>query len=47
MVRATCQPSALLTVVDSHYIKKEISADERETSLNNMIRVALDSTLSI
>lgn len=41
------QASALLTVVDSHYIKKEISADERETSLNNMIRVALDSTLSI
>ena len=35
--------SCLLTVVDSHYKKQEISANERETSLNTMIKLALES----
>ena len=39
--------ACLLTVVDSHYNKKEVSAEEREKSLNDMITVALESTLKI
>ena len=35
------QASCLLTVVDSHYKKQEISSEEREKSLNNMITLAL------
>ena len=35
--------ACLLTVVDSHYKKQEISANERETSLNTMIKLALES----
>ena len=35
--------ACLLTVVDSHYKKQEISAEEREKSLNSMIRIALES----
>ena len=35
--------SCLLTVVDSHYKKQEISADDREKSLNAMIKIALES----
>lgn len=35
--------SCLLTVVDSHYQNKEISSEERQTSLNDMIRIALES----
>ena len=35
--------ACLLTVVDSHYKKQEISADEREKSLNTMINIALES----
>ena len=35
--------SCLLTVVDSHYKKQEISSKERETSLNTMINLALES----
>lgn len=41
--RAAC----LLTVVDSHYKKQEISAEEREKSLNDMIILALESSLNI
>ena len=37
----------LLTVVDSMFEKKSISADERQTSLNNMITLALESSLKI
>ena len=37
----------LLTVVDSHYKKQEISAEEREKSLNDMITVALESALKL
>ncbi len=39
--------SCLLTVVDSHYKKQEISSEEREKSLNDMILLALESCLSI
>lgn len=39
--------SCLLTVVDSHYKKQEISAEEREKSLSNMIKLALDSAMYI
>lgn len=39
--------ACLLTVVDSIFEKKSISADERQTSLNNMIKLSLESTLSI
>ncbi len=37
--------SCLLTVVDSPYDKKEISSEERQNSLNEMIIIALDSIL--
>lgn len=39
--------ACLLTVVDSHYKKQEISAEEREKSLNDMILVALEGSLII
>ena len=35
--------ACLLTVVDSHYKKQEISAEEREKSLNTMIKLALET----
>lgn len=41
------QASCLLTVVDSHYKKQEISSKEREKSLNNMITLALESAIKI
>lgn len=41
------QASCLLTVVDSHYKKQEISSEERENSLNNMITLALESAIKI
>lgn len=39
--------SCLLTVVDSHYKKQEISSEEREKSLNNMIVLALEAALKL
>ncbi len=39
--------SCLLTVVDSHYKSQEISADDREQSLNNMIKIALESAVKL
>ena len=39
--------SCLLTVVDSHYKKQEISSEEREKSLNDMIVLALESSLKV
>lgn len=39
--------SCLLTVVDSHYKKQEISSEEREKSLNNMIILALETALNL
>ena len=35
--------ACLLTVVDSHYKKQEISANDREKSLNTMIKLALEA----
>lgn len=39
--------ACLLTVVDSHCKKQEISSEEREKSLNNMIKLALESSLKL
>lgn len=39
--------ACLLTVVDSVFENKSISADERQTSLNKMITLALESSLSL
>jgi len=39
--------ACLLTVVDLHYKKGEVSAEDRQTSLNNMIKLALETTLRI
>ena len=39
--------SCLLTVVDSHYKNLEISSEEREKSLNEMIKLALESAINI
>ena len=41
------QASCLLTVVDSNFEKKEISAEERQSSLNQMIELSLESALLI
>lgn len=38
--------ACLLTVVDSHYKHQEISPEDREKSLNDMIVLALDSALN-
>ena len=35
--------SCLLTVVDSYYYKEHVSADERQNSLNQMIKLGLES----
>lgn len=39
--------SCLLSVVDSHYKHQEISAEARQTSLNSMIELALESAIRI
>lgn len=39
------EASCLLTVVDSHFDKRNISSEDRETSLNDMIKLALEATL--
>lgn len=39
--------ACLLTVVDSHYKKEEISTEDREKSLNDMIILALESAIKI
>ena len=39
--------ACLLTVVDSHFKKQEISIEDREKSLNDMITVALESALKV
>ena len=38
---ATC----LMTVVDSFYDEKSLTSEERETSLNQMITLALDAAI--
>ena len=35
--------ACLLTVVDSYYKKQESTSEERERSLNDMIKLALES----
>ena len=39
--------SCLMSVVDSQYIKDVATPEERQTGLNNMIKLALDSTLKM
>ena len=39
--------ACLMSVVDSKYIKEIATPEERQTGLNNMITLALDSFLSI
>lgn len=39
--------SCLMTVVDSKFIKDIATVEERQTGLNNMIKLALDSALKI
>ena len=39
------QAAVLVTAVDSKFKNKAVSSDERQTSLNAMIRLALDSII--
>jgi purine-nucleoside phosphorylase len=39
--------ACLLTVVDSPFIKKKATVEERQNSLNNMIHLALESCIKI
>lgn len=39
------EASCLMTVVDSVYDKRSLTSEERETSLNNMIEMALESII--
>ncbi len=39
--------SVLMSVVDSKYIKEVATSEERETGLNKMIKLALDSSTKI
>ena len=39
--------SCLMSVVDSKYIKDIATPEERQTGLNNMIKLALDSAIEI
>ena len=39
--------ACLMSVVDSKYIKEIATPEERQTGLNNMIKLALDATLKI
>ncbi len=39
--------SCIMSVVDSKYIDKVATTEERQTGLNNMIKLALDSSLKI
>ena len=39
--------SCLMSVVDSKYIKNVATAEERQTGLNNMIKLALDSAIKL
>ncbi|MBQ3408022.1 MAG: purine-nucleoside phosphorylase [Clostridia bacterium] len=41
------EAACLLTVVDSHAKKQEISSEEREKSLNDMIKLSLESCLKL
>ena len=41
------EAACLLTVVDSHILKEQVTPEARENSLNDMIKLALDTTLKI
>ena len=41
--KATC----LMTVVDSKFIKDEVSSEQREKGLNSMIKLALESAIKL
>ena len=41
------EAACLLTVVDSHHITEEVSSEEKEKSLNDMVLLALESCLKI
>ena len=41
------ESAALLTVVDSMYDTRSVSSEERETGLNNMIALALESIIKM
>ena len=39
--------ACLMTVVDSKFIKDVATPEERQTGLNNMIKVALETSISL
>lgn len=39
--------ACILTVVDSHFDKTELSSEDRQNSLNNMIKLGLESAIKI
>ena len=41
------EAACLLTVVDSHVLKEQVTPEARENSLNDMIKLALDTTTKI
>ena len=41
------EAACLLTVVDSHILKEQVTPEARENSLNDMIKLALDTTTKI
>ena len=41
------EASCLLTVVDSHYDERVVTSEDRETSLNQMITIALEGALKL
>ena len=47
MLQNIKKASCLLSVVDSHYKNQEISAEARQTSLNSMIELALESAIKL
>lgn len=39
--------ACIMSVVDSEFIDRQVSSEDRQTGLNNMIKLALESTLNI
>ena len=39
--------SCLMSIVDSKFIDRIVTAEERQTGLNNMIKLALESSLKL
>ena len=40
------ESACLLTVTDSKYTKEEVSAEDRQNSMDNMIKLALESAIT-